>query len=460
MLIVDETSFLKKGTYSCGVARQYCGTVGTTANAQVGVFLAYSSVRGTAFVDRALYLPRSWTRDRKRCLVAGVPKGTRFATKITLAKRMLARAFAAGVPASWVLADSFYGRSHALRRWLEQQGRAYLLMIPKTTAIEYLGARELAEQLGARLPETAWNRLPPMPIPGPAHAIGSNSSSRHQWACLKLTTAHVQGMAMGRWLLIRRNAADLGDLAYFLAYGPAVTTPQELVRLGEARWQIEEGFAQLKGEIGLDQYEVRRWGAWYRFMTLCLLAHAYLVVLRLHTKATDDNGDTYVEPDAQDLLPLTVPEVRRLVLALAGAAEQRALRLSWSRWRRRHQATAAQSRAAYAGPYAGPCRLPPPTPSVTPVAAVPGAGLTDAEWAMVEPLVPPQRPATGRPRHDHRTVLSGIVWVIRRGASWRALPKACGKWETAYKRYQLWCTEGRWERIAAALGIEEHEVVL
>lgn len=151
---------------------------GTTANAQVGIFLAYSSVRGTAFVDPALYLHRSWTRDRKRCLVAGVPKGTRFATKITLAKRMLARAFAAGVPASWVLADSFYGRSNALRRWPEQQESSYALMIPKTTAIEYLGAREFAEQLGARLPETAWNRLSPVPIPGPPHAI-SISSSRH-----------------------------------------------------------------------------------------------------------------------------------------------------------------------------------------------------------------------------------------------------------------------------------------
>ena len=245
VLIVDESSFLKKGTHSCGVGRQYCGTVGMTANAQVGVFLAYTSVRGTAFVDRALYLPRSWTRDRERCVGAGVPKGIRFATKITLAKRMLARAFAAAMPARWVVADSFYGRSHALRRWLEQQGRSYVLMIPKTTAVEYLGARERAEQLGARLPEAAWSHLPTLE---PRHAVGRH---QWQWACLTLTSARARGMA--RWLLIRRAAADPDDLAYFLAYGPAGTTPQELVRVGEARWQIEEGFAQLKGEIGLDQ---------------------------------------------------------------------------------------------------------------------------------------------------------------------------------------------------------------
>ncbi len=123
VLIVDETGFLKQGTRSCGVAPQYSGTAGATANCQVGVFLAYASDRGTAFIDRALYLPRTWARDRERRAAAGIPKGTRFATTITLAKRLRARAFAAAVPARWVVADSFYGRSHALRRWLEQRGR-------------------------------------------------------------------------------------------------------------------------------------------------------------------------------------------------------------------------------------------------------------------------------------------------------------------------------------------------
>ena len=439
VLIVDETSFLKQGTRSCGVARQYCGTVGTTANAQVGVFLAYASNLGTAFIDRALYLPRPWTRDRARRVAAGVPKGTRFATKTMLAKRMLARAFAAAVPARWVVADSFYGRSHALRRWLEQQGRSYVRMIPKTTAVEDRGTRERAEHLGVRLPEEAWSRLS---TTGSGGAVG-----RYQWACLLLTATGARGMH--RWLLIRRTVADPSDLASYVAYGRAGTTPEELVRVGEVRWQIEEGFAQLKGEIGLDQYEVRRWEGWHRFMTLCLLAHAYLVVLRVHARLP-------AAAPAGDLLPLTVPEVRRLVLALACAAEQRAFRLRWSRWRRRHQAAAARSRVGSPGTD----RVLPPMVKVTGVAAVPSAGLTDAEWVVVMPLLPPQRPATGRPRHDHRTVLSGIVWVIRHGASWRELPKTCGKWETAYKRYQLWCGEGRWQRIAGVLGIEDREVAL
>jgi len=255
VLIVDETGFLKKGKKSCGVARQYSGTAGATANCQVGVFLAYASAAGTAFIDRALYLPQEWADDRARRMEAGVPEDTRFATKIELAQQMLARAFAASVPARWVLADAFYGRSHALRRWLEEGGHPYALMIPKTQAVQYQGRRARVEQLGEQL----------------SPALGS-------WVCLELSSECVAGMR--RWLLVRRDAEDPDDDAYFLAFGPEQTPEAELVRVCTTRWQIEEGFAQAKGEVGLDQYEVRKWAAWHRHATLCLLAHAYLVVLR------------------------------------------------------------------------------------------------------------------------------------------------------------------------------------
>jgi SRSO17 transposase len=258
VLIVDETGFLKKGTKSCGVARQYTGTAGDTVNCQVGVFLAYSSAHGAAFIDRALYLPREWSNDQDRRAEAGIPAGTRFASKITLAELMLERAFAAGVPARWVVADSFYGRSGAFRRWLEERQRAYAVMIPRTNAIDYRGRRIRVEQLAERLMEP-------------------ESSG---WLCVALTEDGAPGM--GRWLLIRRDAHDPGADAYWLAYGPAEATDEELVHVCDARWQIEECFAQAKGEIGMDQYEVRTWTAWHRFATLCLLAHAYLVVVR-HT---------------------------------------------------------------------------------------------------------------------------------------------------------------------------------
>jgi SRSO17 transposase len=257
VLVVDETGFLKKGAKSCGVARQYTGTAGDTVNCQVGVFLAYASARGAAFIDRALYLPREWTDDRERRAEAGVPEETEFATKVGLAQGMLARAFEAGVPARWVVGDAFYGRSHELRRWLEAEGRPYALMIPKTNAVWYEGRRALAAQLGERLCADA----PP-----------------DTWVCLELSEACAAGMR--RWLLVRCTAAAPDEHRYFLAYGPEATTTEELVRVCTARWRIEDCLAEAKGEVGLDQYEVRKWAAWHRHATLCLLAHAYLVVTR------------------------------------------------------------------------------------------------------------------------------------------------------------------------------------
>jgi SRSO17 transposase len=226
-------------------------------NCQVGVFLAYASQGGAAFIDRALYLPREWADDQVRRAEAGIPEETAFATKIELAQRMLERAFDAGVPARWVVGDAFSGRSHALRRWLEAQDRAYALMIPKTTAVGYRGRRERAEQLGERL---------------------SRDSSLGPWACLELSEACAVGMR--RWLLVRCDAEDPDAHRYFLAYGPDETATEELVRVCTTRWQIEECLAEAKGEVGLDQDEVRKWNAWHRHATLCLLAHADLVVTR------------------------------------------------------------------------------------------------------------------------------------------------------------------------------------
>jgi SRSO17 transposase len=271
VLIIDDTGFVKKGDKSCGVARQYTGTVGATANAQVGVFLAYASKKGAAFVDRALYLPRAWTDDLDRCRSAGVPATVRFATKLTLARRMLERAFAAGVPAAWVTADSAYGRSHAFRHWLEGQARAYALMVPRTHVVWYQGRRQTAAKLAERLPNSAWRSV----------TVGGGTPNVDQqvWACLALSEACAAGMR--RWLLIRRSGNEGSDLGYFLAYGAEATAEAELLRVCGVRWQIEECFAQAKGEVGLDHYEVRTWDAWHRFVTLCLLAHAGLAVMRL-----------------------------------------------------------------------------------------------------------------------------------------------------------------------------------
>src|SRR6202167_3658277 len=148
VLVVDETGDLKKGTATVGAQRQYTGTAGRTENAQVAVYLAYAAPAGTAFIDRALYLPRSWTSDPARCRAAGVPQDTAFATKPALARQMITRALDAGAPAAWVTADEVYGQDPALRAELARRGLGYVLAIPRrhliTTGIGARTATELA----------------------------------------------------------------------------------------------------------------------------------------------------------------------------------------------------------------------------------------------------------------------------------------------------------------------------
>jgi len=280
ILIVDETGFLKKGEKSVGVARQYTGTAGDTSNCQVGVFLAYASEKGAAFVDRALYLPKGWTSDPARRTEAGVPEGIAFRNKIELAERMLERAFAAGVPARWVVADSFYGRSHAFRGWLEKRQRPYAVMVPKTNAVPLGGRKKKIEQHVERLPEDAFSEVLP--------ARDGGGRRPWEWACLDLAADPEKGMR--RWLLVRRSTDDPEDRGFYQAYGPEGTTVEELVGVCQDRWAVEECFAEAKGEVGMDHYEVRRWDAWHRHITLCLLAYAFLVVVRLAAREEEDAG--------------------------------------------------------------------------------------------------------------------------------------------------------------------------
>jgi SRSO17 transposase len=281
VLIVDDTGFLKKGGKSVGVARQYTGTARDTVHCQVGVFLAYSSKKGAAFVDRALYLPRKWAQDIDRRTEAGVPEGVRFANKLKLAKRMLERAFEADVPASWVVADSFYGRSHDFRSWLEKRGCPYAVMVPKTNAVRYRGRRrKKIERLVERLPEDAWASVAP---------AGESPEGKRpwEWACLELRGDQEKGM--GRWLLARRSSEDPAeDVAFYQVYGPEGTSPAKLVDVCQKRWKVEDCFAEAKGEVGLDHYEVRRWDSWHRYVTLCLLAHAFLVVTCLAARDEEE----------------------------------------------------------------------------------------------------------------------------------------------------------------------------
>jgi SRSO17 transposase len=269
VLVLDETGFLKKGTKSVGVQRQYSGTAGRRENQQIGVFLLYASAHGAAFLDRTLYLPEVWAADPARRAEAGVPMDVGFAPKGELAQAMLGHAFAADVPAAWVVGDTVYGHDD-LRRWLEEQHRSYVLAVPAThrvwTAAQQVEARALADDL----PEDAWTPL--------SAGAGSQGPRLYDWACFALPYDAAPGVA--HWLLVRRSRSDPQERAYYRVYGPAETAVEMMVRVAGRRWCIEVAFEEAKGLVGLDQYEVRGWTAWHRHITLALLAHAALVVAR------------------------------------------------------------------------------------------------------------------------------------------------------------------------------------
>jgi len=252
----------------------------------VGVFLLYASRKGYAFIDRALYLPEEWTQDRVRCREAGIPEEVGFATKGELAQQMLTRTFAAGVPANWVVGDSVYGGDE-LRLFLEERQKNYVLAVPETHVIWSRGEAQPVGLLAALLPKPAWVVL--------SAGEGSKGSRLYEWAWLRLPEETEVPSEHARWVLIRRSLSDPSERAYYRAYGPADTQLPELVSVAGGRWRIEEGYEQAKGEVGLDQYEVRGFRAWYRHVTLALLAHAVLVVLRARAMAQEKKKEQIKE---------------------------------------------------------------------------------------------------------------------------------------------------------------------
>ena len=267
VLVLDETGFLKKGDKSAGVKRQYSGTAGRIENCQIGVFLAYTSRHGHALIDRALYLPETWAFDAARRTQAGVPEEVRFTTKPKLGQEMLKRAFEAGVPCAWVVGDSLYGADHQTRRLVEAHGRGYVLAV---TSAQRLGLKPVEDWL-EDVPAKGWTRL--------SAGDGAKGPRLYDWAYLPY------GLPPAGWqsgLLIRRKKGRPHQFTFYLTWAPAGTPLSKLVRIAGLRWTIEGCFEEAKGETGLDEYEVRSWTGWHRHITLSMLAHAYLTVVRQH----------------------------------------------------------------------------------------------------------------------------------------------------------------------------------
>jgi SRSO17 transposase len=280
VLVFDETGFLKKGDASCGVARQYTGSVGKITNCQIGVFAAYVSRHGHAFIDRALYLPREWTSNAARLAAARVPPEVRFATKPRLAVRMIERAITAQVPFRWVLGDTVYGVGE-VETALRRAGKGYVLGVASDHQFHsWVGKPPVsgtAEAIAHGLVPSAWQRL--------SAGDGSKGPRLYDWAYLELAdleAAEYDRSSGGLWtrgLLIRRTISD-GALAYFSTWCPAGTTIETLVAVEGHRWAVEDGFETAKTELGLDHNETRSWHGWHRHVSLVMLAFAMLATIR------------------------------------------------------------------------------------------------------------------------------------------------------------------------------------
>jgi SRSO17 transposase len=268
VLIVEETGFLKKGQQSVGVQRQYSGTARRIENCQIGVFLVYYTVRGHTFLDRALYLPRSWMDQAQRRKAAGIPLTVAFATKPMLARRMLQRALDAGVPARWMTADSVYGSNSQFRHFLESRPLAYVLGVTN----DYPLHPDTASMLADQLPPQAWQRR--------STGAGSKGPRRYDWALHQL---YLDDRGWRHWRLVRRQISAPHQRACYRVFAPADITLEQMVAVAGKHRAVEECFERAKSECGLDEYEVRSWTGWHRHVTLALLAHAYLAVVQAET---------------------------------------------------------------------------------------------------------------------------------------------------------------------------------
>jgi SRSO17 transposase len=327
VLIADETGFLKKGLDSVGVQRQYTGTAGRIENAQVAVFLAYATPLGHALIDRRLYLPqKAWCADTDRCTAAGIPADTVFTTKPMLAKQAILDALAAGVQARWVTADEVYGGDPKLGDALQDNGIGYVLAVACDHRVPAFNTKSRADVLAAGVPTQSWQRL--------SAGAGAKGQRWYAWAWVDIA----ETIGECRWLLIRKNTTT-GELAFYRCFSPIPVTLAELVRVAGTRWAVEECFQTAKDQVGLDQYQVRGWTGWHRFITLAMLALAILTVM-----ASKSRPATPADPACDTHIALTVAEVRRLFNALVTVVTRDAARtLRSSLWRRKVQAAARRS---------------------------------------------------------------------------------------------------------------------
>jgi SRSO17 transposase len=316
VFVLDESGFPKQGKKSVGVARQYCGTLGKVGNCQVGVFLAYTSARGHALVDKRLYLPEAWVDDPALCHSAGVPPQIGYQSKADLGLAMLRGARAAGhLQGQWVAGDDAYGMVPTLRDALDQEGWYYVLDVPKTTPVFTKPATVAIPPWSGHgraptTPRLSKDALPPQSVQVVAEKVpptqwgeltvaeGAQGPRTYQFVALGVWESRDGLPGRSCWLLLRRNL-DGTEPRYYLSNAPADTPLLMMAQVAAARWVIETEFEIAKGETGLDEYEVRSFRGWHHHMTLAMLAGAFLLSMQQEWGGKDAPNHTPAsEPDA------------------------------------------------------------------------------------------------------------------------------------------------------------------
>ncbi len=285
VIVFDPSAFVKKGTQSVGVGRQWCGRLGKVDNCQVGVFMALVSRKGHALVNTRLYLPHGWTKSRRRCKAAGVPKAVKFQTRHQLALQMLDES-GKHLPHGWVAGDDEMGRSSAFRGGLRAAGERYLLCVPSNTLVRdpdapppgYPGRGRYPmspflrlDRWRAALPESAWTRIDARD--GEKGPLVVEVVKRRVQA-----RTETGGTGPEELTFVTRERQTDGTFKhdYYLSDADPGTPLAELARVSKAAHRIEECFERAKGEAGLADYQVRNWPAWHRHQTLSLLAAWFL----------------------------------------------------------------------------------------------------------------------------------------------------------------------------------------
>ena len=332
VLIVDETADEKSSGTAAGAARQYSGTAGGIALCQVAVTLTYATGRGHALIGRALYLPGGCAADEEHRELAGVPEEVMFASKPQLAAGLLDRAQSLGIRAAFVAGDEVYG-GRELRRGIRQRGMGYVLAVRANHAVTTGSGRTVTAAGAAGLiPARAWHRM--------RTGSGTKGTRHYDWAMLEVTSDDTpDGHGEGHSVLLARRHRYTGQLSYYRCWTPGPVPLSKLIAIASARWKIEEDHQLSKQVASLDAGQVIRWRSWHRWTAICLLACIYLAVAvalqRQHEPGSDLAG----------LIPVTVPELLRLLrgIVIPPPRRDRAHRLHWSDWRRRHQHRARQA---------------------------------------------------------------------------------------------------------------------